>query len=172
MLISVKPIANLIGSINAQTSELVKLVAKATEAAKKRIPAEKLVQVETIDPAEVPQAISNLSAEDAYNYAWLSALLDEILSEVEAKCREDGMETHWNIFHDRVVQSILENVETPSMADICEKYDIEDEKRASNMNITVKRRFQAALKEYIRNTVISDTQVTEELEEIMRFFTK
>jgi hypothetical protein len=145
---------------------------QTAEAAKKRIPAEKLVQVETIDPAEVPQAISNLSAEDAYNYAWLSGLLDQILSEVEAKCREDGMETHWNIFHDRVVKSILENVDPPSLVEICEKYGIEDEKKASNMNITVKRRFQAALKQYIRNTVISDTQVTEELEEIMRFFPK
>ena len=36
MLVSVKPIANLIGSTNAQTSELIKLVAKAMEAAKKR----------------------------------------------------------------------------------------------------------------------------------------
>jgi len=145
---------------------------KTAEAARKRIPAEKQVQIEGIDPAEVPQAISNLSAEDAYNYAWLSALLDEILSEVEVKCLEDGMETHWNIFHDRVVQSILENVEPPSLADICEKYGIEDEKKASNMNITVKRRFQAALKQYIRNTVTSDTRINEELEEIMRFFPK
>jgi len=145
---------------------------KTADAARKRIPAEKLVQIDTIDPSEVPQAISNLSAEDTYNYAWLSALLDQILSEVEARCREDGMETHWNIFHDRVVQSILENVEPPSLADICEKYGIEDEKKASNMNITVKRRFQSALKQYIRNTVTSDTQINEELEEIMRFFPK
>ncbi|MHC4205417.1 MAG: hypothetical protein ACYSTT_12265, partial [Planctomycetota bacterium] len=63
-------------------------------------------------------------------------------------------------------------VDPPSLADICEKYGIEDEKKASNMNITVKRRFQAALKEYIRNTVTSDAQVNEELEEIMRFFSK
>jgi len=82
------------------------------------------------------------------------------------------METHWNIFHDRVVQSILENVEPLSLGDICEKYGIEDEKKASNMNITVKRRFQAALKQYIRNTVTSDARINEELEEIMRFFPK
>lgn len=143
---------------------------RTAEAARKRMPPEKLVQLEMIDSAEEPQAISNSSSQDAYNYAWLSGLLDQILSEVEAKCREDGMETHWNIFHDRVVQSILENVESPSLADICEKYGIEDEKKASNMNITVKRRFQAVLKEYIRNTVTSDAQINEELEEIMRFF--
>jgi hypothetical protein len=145
--------------INVQTAEF----------AKKRIPADKLVPLDMIDPAEVPQAISNLSPDDAYNYAWLSALLDKILSEVETKCCQDGMEIHWNIFHDRVVQSILENVDSPSLVDICEMYGIEDEKKASNMNITVKRRFQAALKQYVRNTVTSETEVTEELEEIMQF---
>jgi DNA-directed RNA polymerase specialized sigma24 family protein len=145
---------------------------KTAEAAAKRIPLEKLVQIEMIDPAELPLAVSNLNAEYAFNYAWLSALLDEILSEVEAKCRQDGMETHWNIFHDRVVQSILENVDPPSLVEICKKYGIEDEKKASNMNITVKRRFQAALKDYIRDTVMSESQINEELEEIMCFFPK
>ena len=142
---------------------------QTAEHAKKRIPADKLVPLDMIDPAEVPQAISNLSPDDAYNYAWLSALLDEILSEVETKCCQDGMEIHWNIFHDRVVQCVLENVDSPSLVDICEKYGIEDEKKASNMNITVKRRFQAALMQYVRNTVTSETEVTEELEEIMQF---
>jgi len=143
-----------------------------SEAAKKRIPQEKLVQLETIEPAEVPEAISNLGPEEAYNYAWLSGLLDQILSEVEAKCREDGMEIHWNIFSDRVVQPILENVNPPSLADICKKYGVEDEKKASNMIITVKRRFQEALKQYIRDTVTSETQISEELEEIIRCFPK
>jgi RNA polymerase sigma-70 factor (ECF subfamily) len=145
---------------------------RIAETAQKRIPPEKLVQLETINPVEVPQAISNLGAEDVYNYAWLSGLLDQILSEVEAKCRRDGMEVHWNIFHDRVVQSILENANPPSLSDICKQYGIEDEKKASNMNITVKRRFQEALKQYIRNTVTSETQIDEELQEIMRFFPK
>ena len=114
----------------------------------------------------------HLSPEETYNYAWLSALLDQVLSEVEAKCRREGMEIHWKVFHDRVVQSILENVEPLSLAEICEKYAIEDEKKASNMNITVKRRFQAALKQYIANTVTSEANVNEEFEEIMQFSSK
>ena len=145
---------------------------RTAEAAKKHIPANKLVRLETIDFADAPQTISHLSPEETYNYAWLSALLDQILVEVEAKCRREGMETHWNIFHDRVVQSILENVEPLSLAEICEKYGIEDEKKASNMNITVKRRFQAALKQYIANTVTSEANVNEEFEEIMQFSSK
>lgn len=142
------------------------------ECARKKIPTEKLLPLEIIDPAEVPQALSNLSPENAYNYAWLSALLDRILSEVEVKCRQDGMETHWNIFYDRVVQGILEDVDPPSLPEICKKYGIEDEKTASNMNITVRRRFQSALKQYVRSTVTSKTQVAGELEEIMKFFPK
>jgi len=145
---------------------------RTAEGAKKHIPTNKLVRLETIDFADAPQAISHFGPEDTYNYAWLSALLDQILSEVEAKCRRDGMEVHWNIFHDRVVQSILEDAEPLSLGDICEKYGIEDEKKASNMNITVKRRFQSALKQYISNTVTSEANVVEELEEIMQFFSK
>ena len=146
--------------INVQTAEV----------ANKRIPAGNLVSLDAIDSADIPEPIPGLSAEEAYNYAWLSALIDQTLFDVEVKCRQDGMETHWNVFHDRVVQSILENTDPPSLADICRKYGIENEKKASNMNITVKRRFQAALKEYIRSTVTSETLINEEAQEIMKFF--
>jgi RNA polymerase sigma-70 factor (ECF subfamily) len=138
----------------------------------KHIPADKLVSLEIIDPVGVSGAISKLSPEDSYNYAWLSSLLDQILSEVQRQCYEDGMEIHWKIFHDHVVKSILENAEPYSLVQICEKYGIEDQKKASNMNITVKRRFQSTLKRYIRDTVTSENQVDEELEEIMRFFSE
>ena len=125
-----------------------------------------------IDPVDVSGAISNLSPEDSYNYAWLSSLLDQILSEVQRQCYEDGMEIHWKIFNDRIVKSILEDAEPLSLSEVCNKYGLQDQKKASNMNITVKRRFQSALKRYIRNTVTSENQVDEELEEIMRFFSE
>ena len=57
-------------------------------------------------------------------------------------------------------------------ADISAKYDIESEKKASNMIVTVKRRFQSTLKQYIRNTVVSKDQMNEELQEIMKFLPK
>jgi hypothetical protein len=40
------------------------------------------------------------------------------------------------------------------------------------MLITVKRRFQAALKNHVRRTVLAEDQVHEELLELMRFFEK
>ena len=140
--------------------------------AKKRIPKDKLVCLDTIEEPALPHANPDMTAEESYNYGWMSALLDRVLSDVEAKCNEQGMGMHWNIFNDRVVQPILKQQASPSLEDICEKYGIADRKKASNMAITVKRCFQAVLQEHVRNTVISDDQTREELQEIMQFFPK
>jgi DNA-directed RNA polymerase specialized sigma24 family protein len=140
------------------------------ETAKKRIPKEKLFSLDVSDNWDLPDVVSESSPDDSYNYGWVSALLDQILSQVQAKCKEQGMEVHWNIFNDRIVRPIVKGVASPSLTEICRKYGIETEKKASNMTITVKRCFQAALKECIRNTVTSEQEINKELKEIMRFF--
>ena len=137
---------------------------------RKNIPPSKLTSLEVIESADLPETVSKLNAEDSYNYAWLSAMLDHVISQVRAGCVKEGMELHWNIFNERLVQPILKNTAAPNLAEICEKYGIADQKKASNMATTVKRRFRTALKRYVRNTVISGNQVHEELKEIRQFF--
>jgi hypothetical protein len=120
----------------------------------------------------MPQTIYESRPEDCFNYAWKTALLDQVLSQVQTKCCRQGMETHWQVFNDKVVKPILENIEVPSLKEICARYAVEDEAKASNMIVTVKRRFQSALREHIRNTVTSENHVNEELKEILRLFPK
>jgi DNA-directed RNA polymerase specialized sigma24 family protein len=145
---------------------------KRDRTTRKRLPKGKLVSFDIISPPALPEAISKSSPEDSYNYAWTAAMLDKILSEVETRCLEDDMEIHWRIFQDRIVQPILTDVEPPSFADICEKYGIEDQKKASNMITTVKRRLQKALKDYLRTIAASEDEIYEEFSEIMQFFKK
>jgi hypothetical protein len=140
------------------------------ETAQKRIPKHKLVPLDAIDPPELPSEITESTPEDTFNYAWLSVLLEQTVKEVEAKCREQGLAIHWKAFYDRIIQPIMENADPPTLADICDKYGIEDQRKASNMVITVKRRFQAALKRRVRNSVISSEEVSDELLDLMRFF--
>ena len=140
------------------------------ETARKRIPKEKLVSLDIAQNWDLPDVVSESNPDDSYNYGWVSALLDQILSQVQTKCMEQNMEVHWNIFNDRILRPIAEDATCPSLTEICEKYGIENEKKASNMVITVKRCFQAALKECVRNTVTSEQEINEELREIMRFF--
>ena len=53
---------------------------------------------------------------------------------------------------------------------LCAKYGIEDEAKASNMLITVKRRFKVVLEQHLRDSAISDDCLAGEVEEIRKFF--
>jgi len=145
---------------------------KRRETAQKNIPKHKIVSLDGIEQPSLPQTVIESNPEDSYNYAWVSAMLDQVLSDVKHTCCKQGMEFYWSIFNDRVVKPMLNNDAPPSLKDICEKYGVESEKKASNMIITVKRRFQNALKQYIRNTVASESQTTDELKEILKFLPK
>ena len=138
------------------------------EAAQKHIPKEKLVSLDITDPPVLPHTISHWSPEDCFVYAWKSTILDETLAEVQDQCLERGLATHWQVFNDRVLQPALGNDEPPAMAEICEKLGIASETIASNMIVTVKRRFRTALKKHLRSTVLSDEEADEELQEMLR----
>lgn len=145
---------------------------KRRQTTQKRCPKGKLVSFDIISPPALPEVVSMLKPEDSFNYAWTASMLDQILSEVEQRCLEDDMETHWRIFQDRVVLPILADASPPSFAEICEKYRIDGQKKAANMVTTVKRRLQKALAQHLRNTSASNDEIHEEFAEIVRFFSK
>ena len=142
------------------------------EQALKRIPKDKLVPLDVIAEPALPAGIANATAEESYHYTWVSAMLEHVLAEVEAECRTQDMQTHWDLFHVRVVRPILENQPAPSLAALCETHGIADVKKVSNMIITVKRRFQAGLKRYVRSTVLSEGLTGEELQDLLHYFPK
>jgi hypothetical protein len=143
------------------------------ERALKRIPKEKLVSLDLVEtPFVLPESISDSTAEESYHYTWVSAMLEHVLSDVETECCEQGMQIHWSLFRARIVRPILENQPPPSIIGLCKTYGIEDTKKASNMIITVKRRFQTKLMHYVRSTVLSEGQASEELKDLLQFFPK
>ncbi|NQV31620.1 MAG: hypothetical protein HQ515_02950 [Phycisphaeraceae bacterium] len=117
----------------------------------------------------LPESVSQSTAEESYHYAWLSSLLERVLKEVKEDCVRQGMDIHWALFDKRVVWPTFDDRSAPSLNQLCESYDIEDVKKASNMIITVKRRFRATLMQHVRNTVLSQGQTTDELEELLQF---
>lgn len=145
---------------------------KRKETAKKHIPKEKLVPLDITDPPVLLQDILKGSPEDCFVYAWKSILVDRTLSQVQAECKEQGLEIHWNIFRDRVVQPLIDGKRPPSNKDISSLYGIENEAAVSNMLVTVKRRFKTALKRQLRTTVLSEDDITPELQEMLNFFGK
>lgn len=139
------------------------------ETAQKRIPQHKLIELDQADAGDLPEATQTGSPDESFHYAWVSELLDRMLGEVEAACHTDGMTTHWNLFHERVLRPTLRDEAPPSLAQLCSKYGVEEAVRASNMIFAVKRRLQAALKRYVRQSVARDEDISEEIRELQQF---
>ncbi|MFC1635554.1 RNA polymerase sigma factor [Planctomycetota bacterium] len=139
---------------------------------RRRIPQDKLIPLDIIDPSKLPRTIQASGSETAYNYAWISALMDQIIANVRRDCHDCGLEIHWQMFSERVVEPILKNHAAPPLSDICKKHGIQQPQKASNMIATVKRKFRSAMRESVRTTVLNDDQVKDELSEIIYFFPK
>jgi hypothetical protein len=148
------------------------LDSKRKDMARKRIPKDKLVSLDITDPAALPRFAQTLDAEQSFNYVWKAELLDRVLAEVKAAYIRQGMETHWQVFHDRLLGPSLDAQDPPSIKALCQRYDIKSAGAASNMVNTVKQRVRRVLKEHVRRTVLSGEMVQEELLEISKFLKK
>jgi len=140
------------------------------DAAYKRHPKGWRIPLDEIDLADRAGPMTCLTAEESFNYAWLASLLDDVLAEVERECRAHDLETHWRVFHERVVEPILNEVEPPPLAEISRKHGIDDCATASNMIVTIRRRMQTALRRRLRQYVSTDAMVEEELTHFLNTF--
>lgn len=142
------------------------------ETARKRIPKDKLVPLDVAGSPGLAEITCKLDAEQSFNYAWKAELLERVLSEVKSNYVKRGMDTHWFVFRDRVLEPIMEDREASSLSQICARYDIDNETKASNMLKTVKRLFKSVLHKHVRQTVNSGEAVDAELREVFKFFEK
>ena len=142
------------------------------ENAQKRIPKDKCVPLEITEPPILPEMVCQLDPEQSFNYVWKTDLIEHVLADVKDRYTKRGMETHWYVFRDRLLEPSLEDREATSFGQICQKYGIADEITASNMLKTVKRFFRSVLEKHIRQTVLTGKAVEEELKEIFKFLEK
>ena len=59
-----------------------------------------------------------------------------------------------------------------SLTDLSQEHDISDAKKASNMIVTVKRRFRTVLMRHVRRTLLSGDQAAEEMQELLQYLPK
>jgi len=137
------------------------------QAAGKRASADGAPAIPLEDLPDLPHDGSEARPDQAFNYAWATAVLDEVLARVETDCRRSGQAAHWEVFKARVLIPILENVEPPPLPGICQRLGIPDLSAASNMIVTVKRRFRSVLLETLGEHVDSPAEAEEELWELM-----
>lgn len=142
------------------------------ETAQKRIPENRIISLEDSTFGELPEEADNLNSDEVFHYTWVCELLDRMLEEVETECRQSGMAVHWDMFNDRILHPILASAEPLPLEELCRKYCINGRTRASGMIFAVKRRFQAAAKRLLRESVASEQEIDEEMLELMKFLAK
>lgn len=142
------------------------------ETAKKRLPKHGLAQLETAALPDLPTMQSRKTPEQVFHYAWATNLLDQVLAKVrEEYCSTDRV-IHWEVFRATILVPILDNTKAPSLNELCEKYGIKSEKKASNMTITVKRRFSTVLRHHLRQFVQSDSEAEDEFRELVEILSE
>ena len=139
---------------------------------KKRQPKAGIQQLDTDKLSDLTTPQTEMKPEEVFYHAWVMDLLDLVLAEVKEEYCSTERASHWDAFWLKVAAPIMEDSEVPSYAEICSKCGIEDKSRASNMVITVKRRFRAILKRHLRNLVQSDSEVEDELNEVFAILSR
>jgi DNA-directed RNA polymerase specialized sigma24 family protein len=143
----------------------VKSVHRA-KTAKKRRPETRLINLDGIESFETPEPSHAVTPEAVFNHNWAATLLEQVLEEVEGRCDDRGEETYWELFRVRVLIPVMEDSEPPALAEVCAWNGIPNTRRASNMIVTVKRRFRAALIRHVRRLVASDADVDQEIDDL------
>lgn len=137
------------------------------DTAQKRRPAEGIFPLEGADGVRLPEPAHVARPEEAFHHAWAAALLDDVLSELERECVGTGKRKHWEVFCSRVLAPIVDNATPVPLSVLCERHGVDNEMTASNMIVTVKRRFQAMLRSRVRRFVSSDDEVDEEIRDLV-----
>lgn len=142
------------------------------DTAKKRLPKQGLVLLDSGGLPDLPIPESKTTPELAFHYVWATNLLDHVLAKIRDEYCSTDRATHWDVFQAKVLRPIFENAESPSLTELCAECGIENERKASNMVVTVKRRFASVLKRHLQQFVHSDSEVEEEIKELVEIFSE
>ena len=141
------------------------------QAASKRRPAEGMTSLD--DAADVTSiAAGEMRPDEAFTYAWAVELLQDVLAEVERQCAQNGKDIHWQLFRLHVLEPIISGQEPPELAELCARFGIATRVRAENMIVTVRRRFQTAMKNRVREYVASDEEIEQEIRDLMEILSR
>lgn len=134
---------------------------------KKRSPGSQMASLDTesLEQLSIPRQQESI---DVFNYAWACQVLDDVVTALQKEYSEGPKASHWYLFRDRILQPIINGTNPPSLGQLCKQYDVADESKASNMIITVKRRFRTLLQKRLSQNVNTDEEAEEEYHNLLK----
>ena len=155
-----------------RTLDHYRISVQRAETAGKRRPTEGVASLEDFDEASLPVASKGMQPDEAFAYFWASTLLDEVVAEVRQGCLQDNKQIHWDLFRARVLEPTVSGKVPPPLQELCKRFGINHETKASNIIVTVKRRFQRAISARVRQHVNSKEEVAQEIRDLMEILSR
>ncbi len=122
-----------------------------------------------LDDAELAGAAADASTpESAFSTTWAAMLVRKVLTRVRDECRRDGLESHWTVFDRRIARPLLLGDDPEPYHSLVDRLDLDNAGQASNMVVTVKRRFARAMMDEVGATVDDPASSAEELADLVR----
>jgi len=137
------------------------------EKARKHAPRGGFVALEDSNLTGLTAAHSNMTPNQVFHYMWATGVIDDVISQVKKECCDTGKETHWQVFQAKILAPIIDNRAGPPLKELCVRYGIENEIKASNMIVTIKRCFRRVLEDHLRRFVRTDTEIEDEINELL-----
>jgi RNA polymerase sigma-70 factor (ECF subfamily) len=133
-----------------------------------RIPQSRLTPLDMIEPSRLPQSDPKSTLGDRLDHMWLSEVLTHVLERIQVECQEKGMSVHWHVFREYVVRPIMDHTDRRPLKEVSQRYGV-NEIKASNMIVTLKRRFGKLLIQHLRRHMISDETAENDIETVRGF---
>ena len=109
--------------------------------------------------------------ESDFDLAWAEELLQKVLTELEAECRNHSKEAHWEIFHAWLLDPEVSDTKL-NMSAICAQHGVDNPDKAYNMIANIKGRFRKILRRYLLRHAASEEEVDEEIKHFIHIFSK
>lgn len=108
----------------------------------------------------------DLSPEEVFHQRWAASLLEQAIEKVRDSCRDDGLDSHFCVFEERVIRPTIEGTEPTPLEVLAQRFGLTT-KQAANRAETIRRRFHKTLFEEVRLTVQDETVVNDEIQSLL-----
>src|SRR6185503_19038440 len=109
------------------------------------------------DYVTLPALAHDDTPERQFHRAWIQTVLHNVLRELEAQLTASGKDSHYALFHARVVAPQLEGTAPPPLEQQARELGLEY-KEAANRIVTAKRAFVRILAEELRSYAGSEAE--------------
>lgn len=125
-----------------------------------------------LNPLQGDEVIADHPPTDFFDREWARQTLRFALEKMEQYCKDHHREYVWTVFRGRLLLPIFEHCEPIDYDRLAADLNMADRDKVPNVLVTGKRLFERMLMTVVGEYCVTESQVQQEIEELVRIFSK